>query len=339
MTSARALCQAGDRGHRPCAHCPACDCAVRSSHPAQVSLAGGAAGVHLGARALAAACYLKHQAGLSFSKTVEVLRHLGGLRLSPGGLAQAFQRVATRLRPEYEALAGDLRAAPVVHADETSWWLGGQTAGLWVFCDAQHTFYRVVQHRDRATFYETIPADFAGVLVSDCLSVYDTATPVQQKCYSHHLKALKAGLAAGAPAAPADFLPRCRQLLLNALAAKARSPVLPPDERRGFETAATALLEQPRGDPREERVRVRLRKQIDHLFTFLDHAPVDATNNLAERQIRPAVIARKISAGQKTRAGADAWEVLASLGATCRQRAENFIDFLAPRLTLQQDAK
>ncbi len=43
-----------------------------------------------------------------------------------------------------------------------------------------------------------------------------------------------------------------------------------------------------------------LNKQRDHLFTFLDHEGVDATNNLAERQLRPAVIARKISCGNKT---------------------------------------
>jgi hypothetical protein len=31
---------------------------------------------------------------------------------------------------------------------------------------------------------------------------------------------------------------------------------------------------------------MRLFKQRDHLFTFLDHPEVDATNNLAERQLR-----------------------------------------------------
>ena len=145
------------------------------------------------------------------------------------------------------------------------------------------------------------------------------------------------------PAGAGEFLPLCRQLLLHALAFKARSATLPEAERlaqrRGLDLAARALVGQPRGDPREERVRARLHKQLAHLFTFLDHAGVDGTNNLAERQLRPAVIARKLSCGQKTRAGADAWEVLASLGATCRQRTENFIDFLAARLPLAHHAK
>lgn len=69
----------------------------------------------------------------------------------------------------------------------------------------------------------------------------------------------------------------------------------------------------------EEKVRNRLRKQQDHLFTFLDHRAVDATNNLAERQLRPAVISRKLSCGNKTFNGANTWAILASLAATAQQ--------------------
>lgn len=59
-----------------------------------------------------------------------------------------------------------------------------------------------------------------------------------------------------------------------------------------------------------------------------------ATNNLAERQLRPAVIARKLSCGNKTLAGARRWETIASLAATCRQRGESFLDFLVGHLVL-----
>ena len=45
------------------------------------------------------------------------------------------------------------------------------------------------------------------------------------------------------------------------------------------------------------------------LFTFLDHPEVDATNNLAERLPRPAVISRKLACGNKTEAGARTWEI------------------------------
>jgi hypothetical protein len=75
-------------------------------------------------------------------------------------------------------------------------------------------------------------------------------------------------------------------------------------------------------------VRQRLAKQRDHLFAFLRHANVPATNNQAERQRRPAVIARKLSCGNGTEKGARTWEVLASLAVTAAQRQESFYDLL-----------
>ena len=51
--------------------------------------------------------------------------------------------------------------------------------------------------------------------------------------------------------------------------------------RLALQHKAVQLLEPPRSEPNEEAVRKRLNKQRDHLFTFLDHDGVDATNNLA----------------------------------------------------------
>jgi transposase len=107
------------------------------------------------------------------------------------------------------------------------------------------------------------------------------------------------------------------------------------DLRQALERTAVQLLDSPRSEPSEETVRYRLNKQRDHLFTFLDHDGVDATNNLAERQLRPAVIARKISCGNKTPKGAHTWQILASLAATCAQRATSFIAELARAAPLQ----
>ena len=103
---------------------------------------------------------------------------------------------------------------------------------------------------------------------------------------------------------------------------------------RALEARAQTLLGPPRPQPQEESVRHRLNKQRDHLFTFLRHQAVPATNNQAERRLRPAVIARKISCGNKTKTGARAWQVLSSLAATCAQRAESFITYLTERLPL-----
>lgn len=317
--------------------CQHCQCEVCSSHPLQVSRAGGAASVQLGPRALALACDLNKAKGLSMRKTVAVLGDYFGLKLTPGGLALLLQRVGRKVQPEYNRMAVQLRQSPVVHADETSWWVGGPGWWLWVFTTQVMTLYVVIQSRAAGVALGVLGDDFAGVLVSDCLAIYDDFNPLQQKCYSHHLKAVSEACQIH-PQHGEDYLLQIQALLRTAIWLKALQAGA---ELERFEQCvsnlrlrAHALLDSPRAQPQEEKVRMRLWKQRDHLFTFLERADVPATNNLAERQLRPAVIARKISCGNKTAKGAQAWQVLASTAATCRQNGRSFIQFVAERVPL-----
>jgi transposase len=309
------------------ADCPCCRKAVRSTHPLQVSLAVGAAGVQLGPRALGVAAQLNKQHGLTVRKTCAVLRELFELRLSPGGLSHALARMAGKLEPAYENLLARLRAGPYVHSDETSWWVGGPGYWLWVFANKGTTVYQVNKGRGRSIVAAALGEQFAGVLVSDCLATYDDVNPRQQKCYSHHLKAIKQ---AGEDN-PSAWVDAVRGLLLQAMELKRQPLALEQKAARRAELTAQAqqLLASPRPTNLEEKVRRRLEKQQDHLFTFLEVEEVDATNNLAERQLRPAVIARKVSCGNKTPGGAHAWEILASLAATCLQRSQSFAQLVS----------
>jgi Transposase IS66 family len=121
-----------------------------------MSLATGASGVQLGPRALALAADLNK--GLSMRKTY---------------------RLAAKVKPQYDAIAAALRQAPVVHSDETSWWVAGPGWWLWVFATQLLTFYVVAQSRGRELLNDILGKDFGGVLVSDCLAIYDDATALQ----------------------------------------------------------------------------------------------------------------------------------------------------------------
>ena len=290
---------------------------VRSTHPLQVSLARGAAGVQLGPRVLGLAATLNKQYGLTVRKTCAVLKSIFALKLSPGGLTQGLKGLAGKLEPAYEKLGARLRDGPYVHCDETSWWVGGPGYWLWVFADKSTTVYRVAQGRGRSVLIDTLGETFGGVLVSDCLATYDDFNPLQQKCYSHHLKAISHAQ----EDSPSVWLEDLRWLLQAAMDLKQEPK---EGERAVLEQKLERLLAQPRPTNVEEKVRRRMEKQKDHLFTFLDHPEVEATNNLAERQLRPAVIARKVSCGNKTPNGARTWEILASLAATATQRGESF---------------
>ena len=126
---------------------------------------------------------------------------------------------------------------------------------------------------------------------------------------------------------------RWRALLKSAMQIKKdRSSLTAADYQHNqkiLNLAADVLLQDRRENAVEEPIRNRLRKQRDHLLVFLEHDAVDATNNLAERQLPPAVIGRKLSCGNKTRKGAESFEVLTSLAATCKQQGINFLHRVA----------
>ena len=318
------------------ANCPQCG-EVRSRHPLQVSEAIGAAGVHLGPRALAITAMLNKALGTTVRKTCRILQDLLGLKLTPGGLTQITHRLADKFLPDYLRLSEGLRTAPVVHCDETSWWVGSPKFFLWVFTNFDTTVYRVENGRGRNIITDTLGADFPGVLVSDCLNIYDDATPLQQKCYSHHLKAISEAIEQDTRQGE-GFLRDCQFLLHTAMLIKKGEPTISPlkyaDACSRLEQFADELLSRPNLNPMQEKIRLRLLKQRDHLFTFLYHVGVDATNNLAERQLRPAVIARKVSCGNRTLKGKRAWEILVSIAATAAQRSQSFLDVVAKRAPL-----
>jgi hypothetical protein len=316
--------------------CPRCG-EVRSTHPMQVSTAVGAAKVHLGARALGLAALLNKHLGLPMRPTCRVLWHLGGLRLTPGGLAQAMHRVAQKAKGSFLELVTGLRSQPVVYADETGWWVGGASSWLWTFTTPDRTIYRVENSRGKDVVFDTLGAHFAGVLTSDCLATYENLPYVMHKCYAHHLKAI----AAARDRKPEDqraYFHELKALLHAAMMLDRMRGDLPPPEflriRQQLDQQADALILPPRADPDEERVANRLRKRRRWLFTFLDHPGVEATNNRAERALRPAVIARKLSCGNKTQRGKRTWEILASLAATGHQRGQNLVELLRPNLLL-----
>jgi hypothetical protein len=284
------------------------------------------------------AALLNKQLGNTMRGTCRILKKVCGLSVTPGGLAQALARMAGKLEVEYEALVDQLRASPAVFADETSWWVGGPGWWLWGFTTPETTVYWVDESRGSQVVREILGDEFAGMLVSDCLSSYDPAPYRKHKCIAHHLKAIKeAGQQPGATRS--SYLAEWKVFFAAVLVITHVRSRLPPEEfvarRAALEAWCDRLLGQACEQPGEVAVRNRLKKQRAHLLGCLYEPAAEATNNRAERALRPAVIARKLSCGNKTRRGRSTWQVLASLAQTCTQRGQDFTEFVAPRLALK----
>lgn len=322
------------------AKCPRCGL-VRSTHPLQASTAGGAAGVQLGPRALAVAALLNKELGVPMRKTCRVLAKLWGMQLTAGGLSQALDRVADKIETRYEELLNTIRASDVVYADETSWWVGGAGWWLWTFTQPRATLYRVEPSRGSQVAQGTLGAEFGGVLVSDCLNIYDSLECRKHKCIAHHQRAI--AQARDRPDTPDGSYLQQWKWLFQAVTAlwKARPNMAEAafaPERARIETWCQRLLDEPVTQPGDVAIQNRLLKQWPHLLGCLDEPAAEPTNNRAERSLRGAVVARKLSCGNRTARGKRTWEILTSLAATCRQNADDFIDWLAPQLSLATPA-
>ena len=318
------------------ARCARCG-RVRSTHPLQTSLGQGVAKVQLGPRALALAALLNKVHGLTMRKTCRVLHAMSGLHLSAGGLAQAVARVAGRVKGYYQGLIQQIRGSPAVFADETSWWVGGPGWWLWTFSAADTTVYTVNDSRGSDVVTEVLGEDFAGMLVSDCLASYNPASCRKHKCIAHHLRAIKA-----AGKLPGNEDAGYREDWKNLFHAVITLYNLRPDieakqftaSRAHLEVRIDELLARPLEQSGDMRIHYRLNRQRPHLLGCLYEPAAEPTNNRAERSLRPAVIARKLSCGNKTPAGRDTWQILTSLGVTCAQRSVDFTNFLTANLHL-----
>ena len=62
------------------------------------------------------------------------------------------------------------------------------------FDHAGAAYYRVEEKRNREVVEQVIGDEYQGVLVSDCLVIYDDVCDKQHKCYAHHLKAIRGAL-------------------------------------------------------------------------------------------------------------------------------------------------
>jgi transposase len=75
------------------------------------------------------------------------------------------------------------------------------------------------------------------------------------------------------------------------------------------------------------------------LWTFVSRDVVPPTNNLAERELRPAVIWRKLSFGCQSERGLRFVERLMTVAHTARKRGKNVLDFIVRSVTSHQNGE
>lgn len=249
------------------------------------------------------------------------------LDVGNGALQGALHQLAERLEPACEQVRADYRQAPVKHADETGWRTDGCNGYAWLFCSAQISLFRFRQTRSGQVAQDVLgDKPLAGVLVVDRYQGYNCAPCSLQYCYAHLLREVQ-DLEKEFPDQVEVFVFASLFAPLLSAAMKLRGQALKPAE---FQAQAAQLKdrivdwsENVAQHPGVQRIQNIFREHPARLYHWAENRDVPADNNFAERELRPLVIARKISFGSQSERGARTREILMSLLHTLRKRGGN----------------
>lgn len=273
---------------------------------------------------MAAAHHLHYALGVPVRKLPEVLRLLAGITITQGAITQdALRQALGPVGAKARELADSIRQAPYVHTDDTGWREGGVAMWLMTFVSDTATVYQIRPRHRNDEVRECIPGDYAGVMITDRGKSYDAAELAgvkQQKCLSHVQRSI-AGVLEKKVGPARQFARKLKGLLKQALRLwheRRAGPVVSDfAERVGQVIRAVTwhLRDRVLPDGDDQRLLNGLGgcHDVGSLLRFLDDPSIEPTNNRAERSLRPAVIARKVSQCTKTARGTRAFEAWTSV--------------------------
>jgi transposase len=226
-----------------------------------------------------------------------------------------------------------VRSADTVHADETGWREDKKRAWMWVFATSVVTWFVIARSRGRKVLEKALEG-FKGKLVSDRWSPYlwvDVAR--RQLCWAHLARDFQWMLERASEANLMHV-----QVLVDGVDTMFRWwHKLREDKmtRRGFRRCMTPLRERMEEalaalaeDGSVAGKAEEIWKLRQGLWTFVDNEGIEPTNNLAERQLRHAVVWRKCSYGTDSPAGSRFVEAVLTVVLTARQQGRNALELL-----------
>jgi transposase len=261
---------------------------------------------------------------LHYRQGIPMGRLCDQLGIGLGAVFDILHRMAALFRGVIPKLIGEYRQAPVRHADETGWRTDGRSGYAWLFASATVSLFLF-----RATRSAQVPKEvlgtsaLGGVLVVDRYNAYNQSPCPLQYCYAHLLRDVE-DLAKEFPgeAEVGAFTSTLIPLLAEAMHLGGR-PLSDTDycqQARQCQQQIVDLVEQPAQHLGVRQVQGIFRDNAHRLYHWAKNRAVPADNNRAERELRPTVIARKVSFGSQSDAGAKTREVLTSVVHTLVKR-------------------
>jgi transposase len=271
---------------------------------------------------------------LSRRQAVSLGSDVLGIELSLGAVSAIEARVSEAVAPAVDEAWKQVENAPVKHTDGTSWKQSGALLALWTIATASATVFKIVTSGSGKILKPLFGA-LKGILVSDrATALMFWAMERRQICWAHLLRKFVAFSERDGPAGDIG-----RQLLdytgiLFEYWHDYRAGKLSRERLRAWTAPLRAQMEALL----EKAVAANINGLsgscadiLEHraaLWTFLDYAGVDPTNNHAERELRAFVLWRKRCFGTQSDRGNLFAERLMTIAHTARKQQRNVLGFL-----------
>jgi transposase len=244
--------------------------------------------------------------------------------LGYSSLVDALHQLSKRLKDVPEALIGAYRQSAVKHADETGWRTDGQNGFSWLFCTPDISIFRFRSSRSAAVAKEVLgEKPLSGVLVVDRYNAYNKMPCSIQYCYAHLLRDVK-DLEKDFPENQEikSFVEALAPQLANAISLRTLEMTGRQFKRQAakIKDAIIGVANRQARHPAIQKIQDIFRQKADRMYHWANDRSIPADNNLAERQLRPLVIARKISFGSQSEDGARTREILMTVLHTLAKR-------------------
>lgn len=296
----------------PKKYCPNCRRSFRSSAPSVLP------------KSLYGNQLIANAAVMHYFHSIPMGRVCAQLDVEPSSLVQIFRRLACLFVKVPERLVEQYRHSPVKHADETGWRTNGDNGYLWLFATKKISIFQFRKTRSakvpQAVFGNK---QLKGVLVVDRYAGYNKVPCEIQYCYAHLLRTVQ-DLEKEFPDSSEviTFVSTMAPLLSEAMALRSQS-ISDKEFYRKTSEVKTQILEavdSPAQHLAVQSVQDIFRENKQRLYHWANDRNVPADNNLAERDLRPTVIARKVSFGSQSDAGASTRGVLMTVLHTLKKQ-------------------
>ena len=262
----------------------------------------------IGPVAKSLAVWLKYDIKMSDRDLQRLFEQMFHLKIDPSSIPGFRNQLARHAGSVYDKLKQTLCESKQVYVDETGWKLNGDRHQLWSASNDRVSVFMIHKSRGLKALQEFLGEHFNGTLISDFYSVYDKFKALfHQRCNVHLIRELKKILKSWPDDEPTQtYGKKLKQWAQDALALK-RDWMNNVFSQDVFEDRRRQIKDQmdqfqfPNPD-RKPLVRMakRMEKYKDKLLTFLYDPAVEGHNNRAERQIRPNVIFRKLTFGNRS---------------------------------------